>query len=250
MYVAYFDESGTDERSRSFCVAGFVGHQADWFELSRVWRALLRESGLPAFHMTDFEARRGACAHLPESARVPLIDGLVTAIEGLQLMGIGAGVVRAHYDEVVVASGWLQRSRLSAPLWKKPYLMLFQHVLAKTCNAIEHFPVGEKVAFVFGQHDEFGGRARMVFQQLDSEPSWLRHGRLGSLEFLPPHDRPGLQAADILAYEFRKGLDNRLTGRARPERKPLTRLLLRTHVAEYFTADTLRQMAHEVDPAA
>ncbi|HRY43892.1 MAG TPA: hypothetical protein P5164_08100, partial [Thermoanaerobaculia bacterium] len=109
MYVAYFDESGTDERSRSFCVAGFVGHQADWFELSRVWRALLRESGLPAFHMTDFEARRGACAHLPESARVPLIDGLVTAIEGLQLMGIGAGVVRAHYDEVVVASGWLQR---------------------------------------------------------------------------------------------------------------------------------------------
>jgi hypothetical protein len=39
--AGYFDESGLDEKSQTFCVGGYVADSKDWFELTRAWEQLL-----------------------------------------------------------------------------------------------------------------------------------------------------------------------------------------------------------------
>jgi hypothetical protein len=65
--------------------------------------------------------------------------------------------------------------------------------------------------------------------------------------FIGKHDAQGIQAADLLAYEWYKelirlNLDN---PKGRPMRRSLERLLHRTHITQHFTAEELHLLATE-----
>src|ERR1035438_6245958 len=57
MFTAYFDASGRRD-TRVLTMAGFVSDVRKWAKFDGKWSAILKRENIPAFHMTDFVARK------------------------------------------------------------------------------------------------------------------------------------------------------------------------------------------------
>jgi hypothetical protein len=59
MLEAYFDESGNDDRSNIFTVAGFIATRSQWEAFEAEWKELLADEKIERFHRVDLEWFRG-----------------------------------------------------------------------------------------------------------------------------------------------------------------------------------------------
>ncbi len=246
MFFGFFDESGLDEKSKSFFVGGYVAHMSVWFDFAGLWRRTLNRFGIEYFHMTDFENRQKQFREWPTDKRLELIGELVSLITSSNLIGFGAGVVREDYEEEVVASGILDRLPFTKEWWQEPYLIGFQQCIVEAAREAADLPASERVSFVFDRQDQFEHRLTAVFRQMAADTAWKNHIRLGEITFESKEGRAGLQAADIICYELRKRLDHRLTEPDRPIRKALQRLVVRQMPVKFIDAEGMRKVLDQV----
>ena len=239
MLVAYLDESGTDTASPTFWLAGYVAHAATWFEVSRLWRHALGRAGVRSFHMVDLAAGRKAFQDWDAGRRRDLMAELIDILEANHVVGVGAGVEKAAYQKAIVDSGFLSGSLFTKGWWKTPYLVAFQDVLVECLAATEGLPMSETLSVVVENQPEFSGRARLVFEQLRDKPRVPGRNRLASISFASKHDAVPLQAADLLAYELRKGHHQFTQNAGRPPRISLQRLGERVRSSRVHDAETL-----------
>lgn len=240
MWTGYFDESGIDEKSKTFCIGGFVAQDSDWLDLIRDWLYALNKTGATAFHMTDFEAGRGQFRDWDRKKRTSMIDDLVSIILSYDVYGLGGGTVRDDYQKLIVNSDFIKTKGFKPEWWKHPYLMVFQQVVVEAANAIDHFRSDERIAFVFDHQAQFKARAETVYAQLQGQAEWPRHRRLGSLQFVSKNEAVALQVADLMVYEIRKRLDHKLFAPEREIRKSMERLQSRLFNPHYFDEAGLR----------
>lgn len=245
MFVGYFDESGLDERSKSFCIAGYVAESKNWFELRRSWSSTLAEAGVTCFHMADFENRQGEFEGWTNAKRIGFIKDLLALINSTDVWGVGCGIVKTDYERISAA--FIARGKVTPHWYRHPYLLAFQHCLIETCVHAEDVHPREKIAFVFDQQAEFHARAEKVYEGLTSSGKWPRAFRLGSLRFASKLDAIPLQAADLLAYELRKRLDHKLFDPARSERLSMGRVRRRLINPKYFDEAALRLLIEQFD---
>jgi hypothetical protein len=240
MWTGYFDESGIDEKSKTFCIGGFIAQDSDWLDLIRVWLRALNNAGATAFHMTDFEARRGEFRDWDRKKRFDVFDELVSIVLSYDVYGLGGGTVRDDYQKLIVDSDFITVRKLKPEWWKQPYLMVFQQVIVEAANAIDHFRSQERIAFVFDHQAQFKARAETVYAELQEQADWPRHRRLGSLQFVIKNEAVALQVADLMVYEIRKRLDHKLFAPERDIRKSMGRLQSRLFNPHYFDHAGLR----------
>jgi hypothetical protein len=227
MLIVMADESGF-QTDGYFGMAGYIAEEAEWRALSARWRAALLQHGAPYLHMKDLVGFREVYEGWTEGRRRPFLSDLIDIIEALELRAIGAVMKVADFRALTPE----QRERFIAP-----YFMVWQELIYGTgIHETETFP-GEKLQFVYSRQDDFASKMRWLWNHAQRE----RHygASLGDLRFADMRDVPGLQAVDLLAYEFRHHYHLRDARPDLPMRIPLARLIthqqrLGAHMLKYI----------------
>lgn len=214
MLVAMADESGMNENSTFFTMVACIAHHQFWSALKPVWKHTMKKHGIEHFHMWEFAGCRNGFKGWTEDRRRALMRDILAILDGAPVYAIGAAMRVADFDA-------LPQDVREA--YVGPYAMCFQELVYGTgLEGLLGFP-GEKLDFVYSRQDEFRRHLRGIW---DYSQKHRDYGHvLGKLAFLDMRDEPGLQVADIYAWEFRHFFHLKDTRPELPLRYPFKRLL-------------------------
>ena len=251
--AAYFDESRRldrqpgDNRPRIIAIAGYLSPVSLWDEsLAPKWAKVLADAPHKIREFKAADCRHGTgefASPWTSDERRELTTALVSILTDPEeaLIGVG-GATLLDFDRVpeddhenLAAFGWL---------WA---FMIVVGTLMKAVSSQEHYPTS--IQPVFDEEDDLEDRAHKSFRKAREFFGASLGPRIKSPLFRPSHEIEALQAADLLAYETYKELENRLET---PPRKPsiaLERLVAgQPHIARYYDAHVIREL--EGDPQA
>jgi hypothetical protein len=217
MFTAYFDESGHAASGGFVALAGFVARDEVWERFEEAWSTALARHNGRFLHTTDLTNFKREFRAWDEPQRRALMADLVSVIHAAgRLAAVGA--VMAVDDFNGLTSG--QRTRL-----RDPFFPLFQEVIDGASLEAYFEPSDVTVRMVCSQQGEFAGSARELFEMMR-----IRNRRLGSLDFADMRTCSGLQAADLLAFEFARYYRNQRTAPHIPMRWSFKQLLLQQRI--------------------
>jgi len=206
----YFDESGHSADKPLIVMAGYLAPSEQWVGFADEWNAALIKAGVVLangapgqFHMTDCEAKRRAFEGWTEGQRRSLLGDLMATIERHRLHATGF-VISTEWWKTI---DWNDEHPDHLAL-EDPYHHAMQNAIA-TALTMTNEPIAAPELFaptgvkcVFSQQGEFQGRATAYMAALSHFLSTARPG-FEPLTYGDPAKLPQLQAADIVAFEFR-----------------------------------------------
>jgi hypothetical protein len=125
--VAYFDEAGSFDRTDEargetpvFAVGGYLAKAQQWEGFERAWVAVLYKHGVQgAFHMNQYESRKGQYGAWSNEKREEVIDELAEIINRHVTVGVGRAVVVSDYRALIrtgEGAGHRARTRSLMPM--------------------------------------------------------------------------------------------------------------------------------------
>jgi Protein of unknown function (DUF3800) len=235
LFRAYLDESYGD---RVFSIGGFFGPDTAWEDFNTEWSSALARFELTEFHSNHWENLKGEFKGWTSDKKIALIQELATIINSNEIAGVHSAVSLRDFRKIF-------------PLDKPdaPYFLCFQ-----SCVAEAAYWSGQKrqqVSFWFDQQKQVEFRANRLFNHVKTADSWVDRCWLGSLTFAGSKLCLPLQAADFLAYEGFKHLDNELLNSNRPMRKPMKLLYGQKQLSgRLWNAESLEELKLELKDAA
>lgn len=209
--VGYFDESVD---GGLLCLAGFYTRADRWTTLDRPWEAALADEGIqpakgkvkPEFHAEHCEHRGGAFkawSNPAERERVyRRFVGLIVDADPPLLLGY---CVTINLPEFEATMAPILRRMLPGVSMDDAYLLAVVRVVGRLTEEQQLLNAllrSDDCADVFfDEKDEFRGRALQLCEQARA----LGY-TLGAADFRDSTEYPGLQMADVIAYESRKRL--------------------------------------------
>jgi hypothetical protein len=140
--------------------------------------------------MKEFSGSRGPFKGWTEARRRRLMRDCLYTLDGLEIIMMSSVLRDADFRRLKPET---QKA------YGDPYLTVFQDCLYSSALAGFMGSPGDIVNMTYSQQDEFRGKFRILFGQWQSEK---RDGNnLRSLKFEDMRNVPGLQLADLLAYE-------------------------------------------------
>lgn len=239
----FCDESHTP--GRAFCIAGYVGYSSTWNEFDQAWREALDDFELAEFKMSDCVQNRNVYRNWSLSQRLEAQERFLSIIASSRIAGLWTGIdLRAH-AEISARARKYGRGNIT-----DPYFLAFQHHIEFIVFNVAA-PLGDDdcVEVVFDRQEQFqgkegGGEAKRIYDRLLQSRSipWIQH--LNSVVFGDSKMHPGIQAADVLAFEVRRALLDPL--------KPINRRLsILSHNGQtqgrYFEYAALSELLAELD---
>lgn len=203
---AYFDGSHNGRSSGgSVAVSGWLSTGERWAGFDVEWQSILNKYEVPYFHMKEFAHSVGAYKHgwkSNEQKRRAYIEELILAISHHAIASFSCLVERSVFDEV-------DREYCVREHYGNEFALCGRVCVAKVRTWLDWNGFGNEAAqYVFDDGDE---RGRLTWlMESDGYPSPIfaasrdRKTKDGSIVrgMLP------LQAADLPAYEMRKGFDD------------------------------------------
>jgi uncharacterized protein DUF3800 len=212
MLRAYIDDSKHDEMGL-FVLAGYVADEDKWIEFDREWREIL--AGPPELHHLKtsdmFQTRNRNSVFWGWSREE--VDARVlrfaTAVNKYVLASIQTAIRKEDFANIL---GGLPSDD---PSMNRPYPFLFYTIIQGLALRLDDLGVADKVEFYFGmQPDEKMQRLRHDFQAAKSlYQGWLDKKIVGEPQFRDDEKYTPLQAADLIAWHFRKNLAEHEQGR-------------------------------------
>lgn len=233
----HFDESGTDGNSRVVVVGGYVGTAEDWRTLEKAWRIVLKEEGAEYYHATDAENARKPRGIYEKWGRKKAhrLTDRVAAIAGDSLIQ-GVGIY-------LTTDAWKSATDFLLQYFpENPYLLPYT-LLAKMCieitveSLVDDLPAQESVSFIF-EENKFSKGVLDGFQRLKKEHR--KKHRLKSITFESKECFPGLQAADLFAWHYRKLKEMQLGYRGHRLHRNITQLVKRDFKFREIPEEALR----------
>ena len=184
-------------------MACWFADDAGWKNFDKEWRKAMRSAGVSSFHMKDFESRYGPYEDWPNIKRVGVITRLNRIIRQHRIYGCSFSADREAFNELVTPD-------------------VTKAFAAKTVYGFGAFSCMEQLAEWRSQNG-FDGPTRYLFAKLNKQGGDLdrmftyglkhdgmkkRYGIVRTWEKELANKVPGLQAADILAYEVNKRVVN------------------------------------------
>lgn len=233
----YFD-AGFREQTRVHYVAGYVGFPDHWKEFNRKWRAFLRRNGLPYFHMTDYAAGKN-CYYRDwtPAKRSAVMDRIVALAVESARVGMAAALSLDDYDRLTAAD---------RKLIPDPYGICLTTCLAKTARLLHDSDIRTaEIDYVFEAGDRGQGRVRNALEEIFANPVTRRQYAFRSLSFAKKGEFPGLELADVLAWETGRYVPLALgESKSFTLREPFRKLLLgNRHHGVLFDYASLSDMA-------
>ncbi|MFZ0248001.1 DUF3800 domain-containing protein [Candidatus Binatus sp.] len=221
MFIAYMDESGTHDESEFAALAGYVDHSSGWTQFETAWKAVLVKYRVSEFHMTDFENRYGEFDwqkywFLPDKElRHPFMCDIIHALDPPKRLRVGCTISLRDYREIIPECFHKDYS---------PYYFLFAKCIEQLWRvSFLGIPPDEELAFVFDEKLGFEGRATAIFLAL-RDRRFPYSDRMGGIQFASSKKVVPLQAADLVAFEYRKYGEREVHKTGRPVRWPMLKL--------------------------
>jgi Protein of unknown function (DUF3800) len=258
MFRILGDESGkmnpnTDRTS--FC--GYVAHQSIWEAFSVNWNACRFKWGLPPIHMariTKPENKNDDWKKLKEqwgetiwNKKIPIIlSELQEIIRESRIACVGAVVDCQRFRELAA------KDKLFKKAYKNPIHMAFHFFIMGAMNKIEAVDKSTPIGVVVDNDKEF---AMACYKQLESlksmadfpNPFQSRFAvvkeRVHSMCFVDDTHFPGVQAADMIAYEARRIMVERMTNPEATSEMYNDLTFMGIHQPGFYDAKTLDELA-------
>jgi len=246
MMTMYCDESDDGE---TYALAGWVGVPSAWHTFDPAWRAMLRSITMPdgsscrAFHAADIVGRdqikdspfKGWTFDDERSA----FDKAITLVEdhkiAANLWPVGVAL------ELPSSFAWIPRDSIWLMLFAKLFMLL-----AKT------YPLQRSIEFMFDEKKAVQNHALRIHAA--AKKGFNEHvgeEYLGGIAFDDDEKVIPLQAADLLAYEWRKRVSDETARPAKPIRKSYARIRqARPDGALWRYGRSLFDEAMRIDPVA
>jgi hypothetical protein len=190
MWFAYGDESGHSSHPGFFSIGMWVGPEGAWDRFDRAWRMILNTFGIPYMHMREYAHSIGPFKGWDEEQRRQLMTAVLLVLEKAAVFPLVAALSVNDYRRLTQT----HQSRL-----RDPFFACLQETIRGCGLFLLDEPGADKVRIIYSQQDEFQGDARKLFNAMVKSVD-VRNN-LDSFQFEPMKKFPGLQAADLLAYE-------------------------------------------------
>ena len=193
---AYIDDSGSGGDSAWFVLAGYTSSKDAWDRFGPAWSEALREPpSIDVFKSSQAESLKGAFAGFTRDQADAKIAKLITVIRVHAERALHIRVKQKHYNRIIRANG------LPA-IWDDPYYFLFMGLLSMAVSMEKHLGDNEAVEFIFDSNQRLERPSNRLRRQMDDVP--LFTNRIADVRFQNDRDTPGLQSADLLAWQLRR----------------------------------------------
>src|ERR1700733_2027534 len=219
-YISFVDEAGPakDPNQRSLCLAGLLAKESAWRAFETEWTNACAAAGLTKpFHMKDLAAQRKEFKDWPEPRRQALLGRLLTAIRNAGAIPIGS---------VISLDGYRSLPEKDQARFKDPHFLAFQTLTYQIAAAAGvHLEAGT-VTMVFAHHPEHSDGLSNTRELWEAVRKYNPIIRLFMESYVSSEQtgQPGLQAADLWAYELRHHFQV-IRPAARPPRWPFQRFV-------------------------
>jgi len=204
------DESHDETKQRVFAVAGLLGTPEEWDDLEIRW---VKRTGGRVFHAAECESDKGEFSTTSHKENQELYRDLTKLIADTKMLGFGAGIDLAGFNEAFP----------DAPQ-DQPYFMCFVRVVIECAWAGYVSIPRQKVKFTFDNRPDSQHYAGSLYGYMATLPEWkVRPFLHNEISFACRKTVP-IQAADLLARETMKHLDNQIGPVKRPMRKSMEAL--------------------------
>jgi hypothetical protein len=196
LMLAFFDESGTETGSRLMCVAGYVFTPESYRQFDLEWADKLRAAGIGYWHTVRSVRQRGPFAGKTDREVAALARALRGSIYHHAAIGAVASVCEGEFNTMAPA-GWFDD-------YGTAYTVCAQICLSRIQLWADENGIDGPFAYFFesGHRDQKEANAHMHLVATDAN---LRaQFRYGSHSFADKKAMRGLQAADMLAWSYRR----------------------------------------------
>lgn len=188
----FFDESGSHAGSPVLCVAGYVFVSDRLKRFNDEWSCFLDEYGLTHFHMVDCAHGANEFKEMSKDDRASVAKKCIEAVKKYASRGIGVMVAEQTYDELMPYHPKLGGA-YSYCIWQ----CLHGYKAWRTETGFS----GD-TAFVFESGHKSEAEANHTMNLSLAVPSGQNFLGYVSHTFADKRKFPGLQAADILAWQM------------------------------------------------
>jgi hypothetical protein len=203
MITGYFDDSGTDRGNQVAVVGGYLANTHQWNQFIPRWQELLKEYDVKQMHRADLEnwqdeftMERG----WTPTRRAEFVRKAQKIIKRYTYIPVGSAVIKKDYEELLPSAikefyggmyGWCAHDCVIA--------------VSRWCDRAQYH---EPIDWVF-ERGTAGSREIELFFQLCSENTSFTRIAPNGWSFKGKDVIP-LQAADLVAYEMFKQVQNQI----------------------------------------
>jgi hypothetical protein len=206
----FFDDSGkeNDPSHRFVCIAGYMAHDTFWWPFQPAWRHLLTRHGLPYVHLREFieMAKDKGWDRRKQDA---VLGEFIEVIKQHRLIGFGVAVDVTAWNAIPKD----RRNRFSASVQEFCCMRLLRRIIDRLHEAQELEPI----AVVFDRDFQYARPRLKLLEDIHKHDPRVGP-RIASVNFSDSKRYIPLQAADLLAWETRRELVNRVQGFASSSR--------------------------------
>jgi hypothetical protein len=203
---AYFDESGKPDSSNFVCIAGYASDDDGWNKFCDAWPKLLNKHRISAIHMKDLMALRGEYEKLgwDLAKRDQVLAECINILNHHAIAGFGVGVDAKH---------WRGLDKAARDYLGNPLMICMERVLRLTINMFHRPSEGYEPAIpiTFDDDREYAMAYYRRWSELREKRPTLRR-ICASIGFADDTIYWPLQAADILAHQTNKDVQQKILG--------------------------------------
>ncbi len=209
MLTVYGDESHEGEKRKVFAVAGIIGTDEQWDSFDAIW---LARTGGKIFHAADCETDKGDFKGIPHDVNLEFVKDLTQILIKSPMKGFATAIdIEACRD--------LIPHFLETDL----YFRCFAPVVLLFARMAHDYNPPQQVRFLFDRNDETEFLSIKLVEYFASLKKYPFSAFIDDCGFASKK-KPGIQAADLIAREAMKDLDNILHPK-RDRRRSMTALL-------------------------
>jgi len=199
----FFDDSGTHHGSLVTAIGGCVARAEQWAVFAQEWRRVLDGFDVSFFHSTDLANSQEQFKGWDDSKKRSFITELAGVMGSYAKTAIAGLIVLNDYS---IVPEWARKTAA----FGDEYNFCFQMCVGLTMSWVDGLnppmPERDQVAFTFDQRPKGEGITRDAYFYIKKfrDPN----DRMGTLAFADKKRLLPLQAADFVAYESYKHIDN------------------------------------------
>ncbi len=235
MLTAFLDESGSadDPQAVSFSIAGYVAPAEEWEHFQERWQDVLGRPQYAAeyFHCREAMHRRGVFKGWPRGRIDELYRHLLAILKTYASRGVASAVQLNSFRKLVTGHA-LQKIDSPYSLCLQSCMLLIQKLVLAEFGE-------DRIILIIDRNEKFRHEVVELFEKVKERGEIAGDPlRIDRIDFRSAGKTPGLQAADVLAWETNKYMTETTKKTGRPLRKSLESLLKGLDHRSYLWNDT------------
>lgn len=200
LFKVYIDEGGTNAGSPILTVAGYIARPSQWRLFTKEWNRVLRSAGIKIYHATDAQALRKEFKGWT-SERVGQLCAELLPIIPKYARGISASIDMREFLAAIGSRPDLLK------VFSSPYNACFHWLTMSLVDLADQARIKPRFEFVH-ETNNMKREALEGFEWVKANSPFGNGHCLAALSFAEKDEFAPLQAADILAFEVNRRLNN------------------------------------------